>query len=154
MSHTGNRALKYRRFITNPKPQKVTISDVIINKGGILDSQVLEGEFDGNGITVLTGLSTSPQFDITNILNDNEKGVIIGYDSNSSYFQLFRNDGLGPKEISTFPDKFKDDQYHSFSFNIDVDNKLTVTLDGAETVYTTKIPLISDTLYVINYSVY
>ena len=150
MSHSGKR--KYRNIVTNPKPQKVSIEDVIVDKGGKLEDQVLEGEFQGNGVTVLAGLSTAPTLDITNILNDNEKGVIIGYTPNSPYFQLFRNDGLGSKVVYTFPDKFKDDLYHSFSFNLT--DELIVTLDGAETVFTTKIPSISDTLYVINYSVY
>lgn len=150
MSHTGKR--KYRNIVTNPKPQKTTVEDEIIDKGGKLEDQVLEGEFQGNGVTVLTGLSTSPQLDIVNILNNNEKGVIIGYTPNSPYFQLFMNDGLGTKVISTFPDKLKDDQYHSFILNIT--DKLLVTLDGAETVFTTKIPSVNDTLYVINYSVY
>ncbi len=152
MSHTGKR--NYRNIITNPKPQKVSIEDVIVDKGGKLEDQVLEGEFQGNGVTVLAGLSTSPQLDIVNVLNNDEKGVIIGYTPNSPYFQLFMNDGLGVKIVSIFPDKFKDDQYHSFILNITPDSKLLVTLDGADTVFTTKIPTISDTLYVINYSVY
>lgn len=154
MSHTGNRAFKYRRFTTNDKPQKVEIEDIIVAKGGRLDASVLEGDFQGNGITVLTGLSTAQQLDIDNILNDNEKGVIIGYTPDSPYFQLFRNDGTGPKVVYTFPDKFKDEQYHTFIINITPDDKLVVTLDGAETEFTTKIPTISDTLFVINYSVY
>lgn len=155
MSHTGNKAFKYRRFTTNDKPQKVSVEDIVIAKGGRLDASVLEGDFQGNGITVLTGLSTSPQLDIDNILNDNEKGVIIGYSNDSPYFQLFRNDGLGPKVVYDFVDKFKDEQYHTFIIDITPDdNKLIVTLDGAEIEFTTKIPSISDTLYVINYSVY
>jgi hypothetical protein len=88
MSHTGNKAQRYRRFPTNTKPTHTTIEDLIINKGGKLDSQVLEGEFQGNGVTVLTGLSTSQTFDVNDILNDDEKGVIIGYTTSSPYFQL------------------------------------------------------------------
>jgi hypothetical protein len=154
MSHSGNRAFKYRRVLTNPKPAKVSIEDRIINKGGKLEEQKLIGELQGNGITVLVGLSTSPQLDITNILNDNEKGVIIGYTPNSPYFELFRNDGLGPKDVRPFVDKFKDEQYHDFILNITTDNKLLVTLDGADLVFTTKIPSNTDTLYIINYSIY
>lgn len=152
MSHTGNKAQRYRRFPTNTKPTHLTVEDLVITKGGKLDSQVLEGEFQGNGVTVLTGLSTSQTFDVVDILNDDEKGVIIGYTTDSPYFQLFRNDGTGSKVVYSFPDLFKDESYHTFS--IGITDKLTVTLDGAETVFTTKIPSNSDTLYVINYSIY
>jgi hypothetical protein len=152
MSHTGNKAQRYRRFPTNTKPTHLTVEDLVITKGGKLDSQVLEGEFQGNGVTVLTGLSTSQTFDVVDILNDDEKGVIIGYTTDSPYFQLFRNDGTGSKVVYIFPDMFKDEQYHSFS--IGITDKLTVTLDGAETVFNTRIPSNTDTLYVINYSIY
>src|SRR6188508_3424527 len=128
MSHTGNRAQRYRRYPANTKPSHVTVEDLVVTKGGILDSQVLEGEFQGNGVTVLTGVSTSQNFDIVDILNDDEKGVIIGYTPDSPYFQLFRNDGTGPKVVYTFPDLFKDESYHSFS--IGITDVLTVTLDG------------------------
>jgi len=152
MSHTGNRAQRYRRYPANTKPSHITVEDLVITKGGILDSQVLEGEFQGNGVTVLTGVSTSQNFDIIDILNDDEKGVIIGYTPDSPYFQLFRNDGTGTKVVYSFPDLFKDESYHTFS--IALTDKLTVTLDGAETVFTTRIPSNTDTLYVINYSIY
>ena len=152
MSHSGSKAFRYRKVITNPKPQKITIEDRIINKGGKLEDQLLEGEFQGNGVTVLTGVSTSQTFDVSDILNDDEKGVIIGYTTSSPYFQLFRNDGTGAKVVYTFPDKFKDESYHSFS--IGITDVLTVSLDGAETVFTTRIPSNTDTLYVINYSIY
>lgn len=155
MSHTGNKAFKYRRFTTNDKPQKVSVEDIVIAKGGRLDASVLEGDFQGDGVTVLTGISTASVFDVNNILNNNEKGVIIGYTTNSPYFQLFRNDGTGPKVVYTFPDKFKDEQYHTFIINIPpTDDKLIVTLDGADIEFTTRIPSINDTLFVINYSVY
>lgn len=152
MSHTGNRA--YRRIVTNRKPEHISVEDVVIKKGGVLDSQVLEGDFQGNGLTVLIGLSTSPELDIIDILNDNEKGVIIGYTPDSPYFQLFRNDGLGTKVTRSFVDKFKDEQYHNFILNITNDNRLLVTLDATDLVFDDKIPSIGDTLYVINYSVY
>jgi len=152
MSHTGNKSQRYRRFPVNTKPTHTTVEDLIVYKGGKLDSQVLEGEFQGNGVTVLTGVSTSQTFDVSDILNDDEKGVIIGYTISSPYFQLFRNDGTGPKVVYTFPDKFKDESYHSFV--IGITDVLTVTLDGAETVFTTRIPSNSDSLFVINYSIY
>jgi len=154
LSHTGNRAQRYRRYPTNTKPSHVTVEDLVITKGGILDSQVLEGEFQGNGVTVLTGISTSQTFDVNDILNDDEKGVIIGYTPDSPYFQLFRNDGLGPKDVRSFVDKFKDEEYHYFVLKLTSDNKLVVTLDGLDLEFTTKIPSNTDTLYVINYSIY
>jgi hypothetical protein len=136
MSHTGFRAYRNRRApLDNVKPTHITLEDLVVSKGGKLDSQQFTGEFQGNGITVLTGLSTSQTFDIDNVLNDNEKGVIIGYTNNSPYFQLFMNDGLGPKVVYTFPDKFKDEQYHSFGMGLT--NVLNITLDGADLVFTT-----------------
>jgi hypothetical protein len=157
MSHTG-RKYYYSRMLNHltqtgfpdQRPRQVTVED--ITKDAILDGHEFEGEFQGNGVTVLTGLSTSQTFDVTDILNDNEKGVIIGYTTSSPYFQVFRNDGTGSKVVYTFPDKFKDDGFHVFK--ITVDSQLTVELDGAETVFTTRIPSINDTLYVINYSIY
>jgi hypothetical protein len=158
MSHTGYR----RPNITTPvvgetgfpdeRPKQVTTEDIA--KDAILDGHVFEGEFQGNGVTVLTGLSTSPDFDAIDILNDNEKGVIIGYVPSAPYFQLYRNDGLGPKVVYTFPDKFKDEQYHNFKMTIVSDNRLEISLDGADTVFTTRTPPVNDTYYVINYSIY
>lgn len=159
MSHTGRR-LNYRKpgsYLTETgfpdhRPKQITTEN--IGKNAILDGHIFEGEFQGNGVTVLTGLSTSPVFDITNILNNNEKGVIIGYTTGSPYFQLFRNDGTGSKDVYTFPDKYKDEALHYFKMTIVSDNRLEVELDGADTVYTTKIPPVNDTYYVINYSIY
>ena len=152
MSHTGNKSQRYRRFPVNTKPTHTTVEDLVVNKGGKLEDQILEGEIQGNGVTVLTGLSTAQTFDINDILNDDEKGVILGYTTSSPYFHLFRNDGTGAKVVYTFPDKFKDEQYHNYS--IEITDVLTVTLDGAETVFTTRIPSNSDSLFVINYSIY
>ena len=158
MSHSGRRYRYIRRpylgetGFPDERPKQITTKD--ITKEAILDGYIFEGEFQGNGVTVLTGLSTSQTFDVDNVLNDDEKGVIIGYTPSSPYFQLFMNDGTGPKEVYTFPDKFKDEQYHVFSMSIESDNRLHMELDGADTVFTTKIPTIADTLFVINYSVY
>jgi hypothetical protein len=156
MSHTG-----YKVRIRNPylgetgfpdeRPKIVETEDV--TKGAILDGHVFEGEFQGNGVMVLTGLSTSQTFDIDNILNDDEKGVIIGYIPSAPYFQLYRNDGTGPKVVYTFPDKFKDEAYHVFNISI-IEGKLLVELDGANTEFIDRIPSVNDTLYVINYSIY
>lgn len=154
MSHTGRRFIRSVLRNTTRRPRHQTIEDEIIEKGGKLEEQELIGEFKGNGVTVLTGLSTSSSLDIVNILNNNEKGVIIGYTPNDPYFQLFRNDGLGTKTVTIFTDKFKDELYHRFRITVKENNKVEIEFDGAETVYTTKIPSISDTLYVINYSVY
>jgi len=158
MSHTGNR---YNRTITrrlretgfpDPRPKQIETEDV--TKDAILDGHVLECEFQGNGVTVLTGLSTSQTFDVDNILNDNEKGVIIGYVPESIYFKLYMNDGLGPKITYDFTDKFKDPDFHVFRLTIGSDNRLEVELDGGNIIFDTKIPSINDTLYVINYSIY
>jgi hypothetical protein len=139
MSHTGYRYSRRRPLVfQDARPKQVTIED--ITKGGKLDGHIYEGEFQGNAVTVLTGLSTSQAFDIDNVLNDDEKGVIIGYTPESPYFQLFMNDGLGPKVVYTFP--------------IGSDNKLEVEFDGGNIVFTTKIPSMNDTFYVINYSIY
>jgi hypothetical protein len=160
MSHTGNRYNRYigtRRYIgetgfPDARPSVITVQD--ITKEAILDGHIYEGEFQGNGVTVLTGLSTTQTFDVNNILNDDEKGVIIGYTPSSPYFQLFMNDGTGPKVVYTFPDKFKDDLYHVFKMTINNNGKLLVELDGGDTVFDTRIPSVNDTLYVINYSIY
>lgn len=158
MSHTG-----YRRPTTttpvvgetgfpDDRPKQVSTED--ITKDAILDGHILEGDFQGNGVVVLTGLSTSPVFDVTNVLNDDEKGVIIGYVPSAPYFQLFMNDGTGPKVVYTFPDKYKDEAYHVFKMTIGSDNILLIELDGADSQFTTRIPSVNDTLYVINYSIY
>lgn len=158
MSHSGR---KYRyirrpylgeRGFPDERPSQVTTED--ISKEAILDGHIFEGEFQGNGVTVLTGLSTSQTFDIDNVLNDDEKGVIVGYTPSSPYFQLFMNDGTGPKQVYTFPDKFKDESFHVFKMSILPNNRLEIELDGADTVFTTKIPAVTDTLFVINYSIY
>lgn len=158
MSHTGNKYYWSRRLnhltqtgFPDPRPTQVTMED--ITKNAILDGHEFEGEFQGNGVTVLTGLLSSTDFDAYNILNDSEKGVIIGYTTDSPYFQVFRNDGTGSKVVYTFPDKFKDEGFHVFKITID-SGKLTVELDGADTEFTTRIPSVNDTLYVINYSIY
>ena len=134
------------------RPKLIETED--ITKNAILDGHIFEGEFQGNGVTVLTGLSSNPIFDPVNILNNDEKGVIIGYTPSSPYFQLYMNDGLGAKVVSTFPDKFKDEAFHVFKMTITDYNRLEIELDGADTVFTTKIPSVNDTLYVINYSIY
>lgn len=158
MSHTGYRYRPIRRSrltetgFPDPRPTQITTEDV--SKEAILDGHVLEGEFQGNGFTVLQGFSTSQSFDVNNILNDNEKGVLIGYTPSSTYFQLFMNDGLGPMVTYNFTDKFKDPEFHIFRLTIGSDNRLEVELDGGNIIFDTKIPSISDTLYVINYSIY
>lgn len=158
MSHTGRRYYYTRRLalantgFPDTRPSIITVQD--ITKEAILDGHIYEGEFQGNGVTVLTGLSTAQTFDINNVLNDDEKGVIIGYTPSSPYFQLFMNDGTGPKVVYTFPDKFKDDLFHVFKMTINDGNKLLIELDGGDIVFDTKIPSVNDTLYVINYSIY
>jgi hypothetical protein len=156
MSHTGSRIRISNPYLgetgfPDPRPKQIETEDV--TKDAILDGHEFNGEFQGNGVTVLTGLSTSPVFDVTNILNDDEKGVIIGYVPSAPYFQLYRNDGTGPKVTYTFPDKFKDEAYHVFNISI-TEGKLLVELDGANTDFTTRIPSVNDTLFVINYSIY
>ena len=70
MSHTG-----YRRPTTttpvvgetgfpDERPKQITTENIA--KDAILDAHVLEGEFQGNGVTVLTGMSTSDAFDVDN----------------------------------------------------------------------------------------
>lgn len=156
MSHTGYKYQIRKSYLgetgfIEERPTSAVVEQ--ISKDAILDSHVLEGEFQGNGVTVLTGLSTSAAFDVDNILNNNEKGVIIGYVPESPYFQLYRNDGTGPKITYQFPDKFKDEGFHVFKITIDND-VLSVELDGADSDFTTRIPSINDTYYVINYSIY
>lgn len=156
MSHTGYKYQIRKSYLgetgfIEERPTSAVVEQ--ISKDAILDSHVLEGEFQGNGVVVLTGLSTSQTFDVNNILNDNEKGVLIGYVPDSPYFQLFRNDGTGSKVVYQFPDKYKDDGFHVFNLVINP-GKLSVELDGADTDFTTKIPSINDTYYVVNYSIY
>jgi hypothetical protein len=156
MSHTGKKYYPKADRLTetgfpDDRPKEIETED--ITKNAILDGHEFNGEFQGNGVTVLTGLSTSPDFDAIDILNDDEKGVIIGYIPSAPYFQLYRNDGTGPKVVYTFPDKFKDEAYHVFNISI-TEGKLLVELDGANTEFTTRIPSVNDTLYVINYSIY
>lgn len=164
MSHTGQRIdyntlnrLTYTGY-PDPRPKKISVLDLenqIISRGGILDGHELIGEFGGNGTTVLVGLSSVPQLDVTNILNDNEKGIIIGYTPNSPYFQLFTNDGLGAKVTANLDNgRFKDNNNHEFDIKLESGNKLSIRFDGAVNTITTKIPSINDTLYIVNYSVY
>ncbi len=158
MSHTGYRYRPIRRSrltetgFPDPRPTQIITEDV--TKNAVLDGHVAEGEFQGDGFTVLQGFSTSQTFDVNNILNDNEKGVIIGYVPSSIYFQLYRNDGTGPKVTYNFTDKLKDPEFHVYRLTIGSDNRLEVELDGGNIVFDTKIPTINDTLYLINYSVY
>lgn len=164
MSHTGYRfnknitAAMIDRTINDPKPKKIPVpfspEQSIIDKGGVLDGQQIIGEFRGNGNTVLVGLSTSEELDVNNVLNDDEKGVIIGYTPNSNYFQLFHNDGAGGSKVSSILDnRLKDDDNHQFDITVK-DGKVIIRFDGAEDTITTKIPNVSDTLFIVNYGVY
>ena len=163
MSHTGNRLNKnitsamIDRMLSDPKPKRIPIpfspEENIIEKGGVLDGHQIVGEFRGNGSTVLLGLSTSEELDIDNVLNDDEKGVIIGYTPDSGYFQLFHNDGAGTKVSSVLDNRFKDENNHQFDITVK-DGRVLIRFDGAEDTITTKIPSINDTLFVVNYGVY
>jgi hypothetical protein len=161
MSHTGNRANKniaasmIDRIINDPKPKRIPVSpeESIIQKGGVLDGHEIIGEFAGNGTTVFVGLSTSQELDIENVLNDDEKGVIIGYTPSSVYFQLFRNDGAGSKVTTVLDNRFKDTENHKFELKLQ-SGKLLIKFDGAEDTITTKIPSSTDTLYIVNYGIY
>lgn len=158
MSHTGNRLqrnITRRSLASNDiPPKKIDVTPQEITKGGVLDGHQLIGEFRGNGSTVLIGLSTSESLDINNVLNDNEKGVIIGYTPSSVHFQLFRNDGLGSKVTTVLDNRLKDTEIHTFDITLKGDGRLLIRFDGAEDTITTKIPSISDTLYIVNYGVY
>lgn len=69
MSHIGNRsnrnitARMVNEVLNNPRPKKIPYNPIseenLIQKGGRLDGQELEGEFRGNGDTVLKGLKDS-----------------------------------------------------------------------------------------------
>lgn len=162
MSHTGNRFNRniasgmIDEVINNPRPKRipaVTLEEHLIEKGGVLDGHELVGEFAGNGSTVLVGLSTSEILDLDNVLNDDQKGVVIGYTPTSAYFHLFRNDGAGSKVTTILDNRFKDTDNHKFEITIK-SGKLLIKFDGAEDTITTKIPSINDTLYIVSYGVY
>jgi hypothetical protein len=91
-------------------------------------------------------------------LNNDQKGIAIGFTPDSVYFCVYSNDGAGSKLVTHFQ-KFKDNELHQFEITITnnpmvmaickLDNELDNTI-----VLTTKIPLISDTLQLISYGVY
>ena len=159
MAHSGRRSNRGIRTnsITETgfpdfRPKQTLEQD--ISKNAKLDAHQLVGEFQGNGSTVLIGMSTSQELDIENILRNDEKGAIIGYTPDYTHFQLFTNDGAGIKVATVLDNRLKDNEFHTFDMKITSDNKLLLRFDGAENTFTTKIPSISDTLYVVNYSIY
>lgn len=159
MSHTGknrfNRA--YRIPLDEIRPRRV-IQEENVGMTGTKDGDVVQGEFKGSGDKVLVGLSTDDHFDDNNIFNDDQKGIAIGFSTDSVHFCVYSNDGAGSKLITEFP-KLKDNEVHQFEITVTnnptimavckLDNDLDNTI-----VLTTKIPLISDSLQLISYGVY
>lgn len=157
MSHTGKRR-RIRRVLTDtgfPDKRPKEVLSQGISKYAILDGDKLTGEFQGNGNTVLVGLSNGSVLDPVNVLNEDEKGVIIGFTPEVTNFSIYHNDGLGDdKTIYPIPDKFKDYGFHVFEITIKSNNTVVIRFDGYETTLTTKIPNITDTLKLVNYGIY
>ena len=157
MGHTGRgrrvrRVLSETGFYHDEKPKQILSESIF--KDAILDGDQLIGEFQGNSNVVLIGLNSSSVLDPVNILNNNEKGVIIGFTESTTHFSIYHNDGLGTKIILQIPDKLKDYELHTFEINIKSNNTVKVRFDGYENTLTTKIPSINDTLKLVNYGIY
>lgn len=157
MSHTGSRFNKpYRIPLEEIRPRRVIVEENV-GIGAIKDGEVVQGEFKGTGDKVLVGLSTDDHFDDDNIFNNDQKGIAIGFTSDSVHFCVYSNDGLGPKLVTQFP-KLKDSETHLFEITISASEGMAVVkldneLDNTIAL-TTKIPLVSDTLELISYGVY
>ena len=161
MSHVGRRGGRIVRRVLSetgfPDLRPKVILKEEISSDAILDGDRVVGEFDGNGgDTVLVGLSTASVIDPVNVLNDNEKGVIVGHTEYTTYYSVFHNDGAGPKVIYQIPDRFKDDEHHTFEIKIKPNNTVFINFDGHGHTLTTKIPQLSDsnTLKLVNYGSY
>jgi len=156
MSHTGKR-FNLRRFISDtgfPDTRPKEVLQEELSSDAVLEADKITGEFKGvGGDVVLVGLSTNSDVDPVNVLNDNEKGVIIGYTESTTHFSVFHNDGTGPKVIYTIPDRFKDDSTHYFEIVIGASN-VSIKFDGNDHILTTKIPSITDNLKLVNYGTY
>lgn len=154
MSHTGR---KYRNFgarISNKIPEKVRVSITEeLNQSGKLESDVMEGKFQGNGLDVLVGLSNIKDFDNNVVFLTNQKGIAIGYLENSVNFCTFTNAGTGAATtIAQFP-ILKDRTLHDFSITR-YSNRVECIIDGHKVTITSNIPQFGEVLKVISYGLY
>lgn len=155
MSHTGNRRRIRRPFVREEdfKPKKVEVTQSpAINVRGIYEADQFEGEFSGNGERVLVGLSNLNEFDNDLIFSGAQKGVAVGYTEISPYFNIYTSNGTGTVTTTSLS-AFKDSSLHNFIITI-YSNKVTVRFDAEENILTSNIPVLGDSLKVIQKGFY
>lgn len=107
-------------------------------------------EVESNAQSCLFGFSTANAFNTTQVLDNSEKGVVIGWLPGSTFITAYNNDGTGVPQItpSTIP---KGRDLHTFEIILTTAN-IKCIIDGTQTLtLTTLIPGATDNLYLLGY---
>lgn len=123
---------------------------------GTHNGDEFDGEFQGNGERVLIGLSNLGEFaaDDNDVFDGAQKGIAIGYTPNSSFFNIYSNDGTNSGVTIVPLSTVKDENYHTFNIKILSDDRITVRFDGEENTLTNNIPTLGDNLKLITSGLY
>jgi len=106
-----------------------------------------------NQITkMLVGFSTSNQFSNTNVLDNSDSGVVIGFTPDENVFTVYHNDGTGVLVKDSFS-VIKDQVLRTIEIKMSSSN-IVCKLDNEVITLTAKIPSLTDDLYLLVYGIY